>query len=376
MENCAAVAEKRYVCDAVIQTSTTEFRKMSIDCCPMGKGRLEGVFPEHVKSHMQYGKNLTAMAVTLNTECALGNDKIHSLIEGLFGIPLSAGTVVNKVSGTALSISGTAQEIKRRIAGEKVVHFDETGTRCEKATKWVHSSSTPMLTYLTMHSKRGEDGVRDNGVMQQLGESSVAVHDCWRTYWKFPNIGRHAVCCVHLLRELKGIEENHPGQAWSGKTSSLLHEMRNYKEDAVSQGLKKADPEKRRRFSEEFDTLVAEGLGMNPLKEPSGEKRRGRPARGKVRAFLERLSEYKDSVFLFIDDFDIPFSNNLAEQSIRMVKVKTKVAGCFRSKTGADDYLKIMSYISTAKKLGASAYEAIRNALDGNSDFIFSLQRC
>ena len=75
--------------------------------------------------------------------------------------------------------------------------------------------------------------------------------------------------------------------------------------------------------------------------------------------------------FLFAKNFAVPFDNNQAERDIRMVKVKTKVSSCFRSFDGAKAYLKIMSYVSTAKKHGINAYKAIVNAMSGNPDVIF-----
>ncbi len=67
----------------------------------------------------------------------------------------------------------------------------------------------------------------------------------------------------------------------------------------------------------------------------------------------------------------VPFNNNQAERGIRMIKVKTKVSGCFRTEDAARDYLKIMSYIGTARKQGYNAYEAIKNAISGTPNFIF-----
>lgn len=108
----------------------------------------------------------------------------------------------------------------------------------------------------------------------------------------------------------------------------------------------------------------------NPLPEAT-EKKRGRRKKGKVLALVEHLANYKVSVCLFIHNFMVPFDNNLAERDFRMIKVKTKVSGCFRTEEGARDYLKIMSYVGTAHKQGYNAYEAIKNAISGHSDFIF-----
>ena len=109
----------------------------------------------------------------------------------------------------------------------------------------------------------------------------------------------------------------------------------------------------------------------NPLPETT-DKKRGRKKKGKVLNLIGRLDKYKAAVCLFIKDFRVPFDNNQAERDIRMIKVKTKVSGCFRSVEGAQEYLTIMSYIGTARKHGINPYEAIRSAISGNPDIIFN----
>ena len=60
----------------------------------------------------------------------------------------------------------------------------------------------------------------------------------------------------------------------------------------------------------------------------------------------------------FAHNFAVPFDNNQAERDVRNVKTKTKVSGCFRSIKGAQDYLKIMTFISTGNKHGIDAFDA------------------
>lgn len=87
-----------------------------------------------------------------------------------------------------------------------------------------------------------------------------------------------------------------------------------------------------------------------PPPECKTEGKRGRKKKGKARALIERLIKFKEAVCLFIRNFKVPFDNNQAERDVRNVKTKSKVSGCFQSLKVAQNYLTIMSYLSTARK--------------------------
>ena len=124
------------------------------------------------------------------------------------------------------------------------------------------------------------------------------------------------------------------------------------------------------RFSLRYDEIIRLAVSENPLEKPKPGKR-GKPKKGKVRALIDRLSDNKASVMLFTKDFRVDFDNNLAVRDLRNIKVKVKVSGCFRTDDGAREYLRIMSFIGTARKHGKNAYEAIHHALSGDLDYIF-----
>ena len=146
--------------------------------------------------------------------------------------------------------------------------------------------------------------------------------------------------------------------------------MKKVKDKAVESGKESLSYYHHHKFDKRYDELIKQAREENPLPVVA-EKKRGRKKKGKILALVERLDNYKAAVCLFIHNFMVPFDNNQAERDIRMIKVKTKVSGCFRSEDGARDYLKIMSYIGTARKQGHNAYDAIRKAISGCSDFIF-----
>jgi len=365
-KNIANIHETRHIIDAVVNVKIIAHQTLEINC-PLQRKMQQGIFPDNIKAPVQYGTNIQALAVTLNTVGAVSVNRTHEIMSSLFNIPISTGAISAMVSRCAAGLEDTVEHIREEITESAIAHCDETGARVDGKTMWVHNASNAKYTYLTIHEKRGAEGMEAGGVLPLF--SGIAVHDCWASYWKYEDIG-HAVCCAHLLRELAGIEENHPKQKWAPAFKELLLEMKAAKEKAEANGQKEISRYYLDKFNRLYDRIMAQGYRKNPIIE-SCEKKRGRKKKGKVLSLLERLAAYKESICLFITNFAVPFDNNQAERDIRMIKTKTKVSGCFRSIEGAIDYLKIMSYIGTAKKRKINAYEAILNAISGTSDTIF-----
>ena len=284
---------------------------LELPICMLYGDTRRGTFPSDVKAAVQYGENLQSLAVALNTVGAVSIKRTHEILSRVFNIPIATGTISSMVKRCADSLSETVGKIKDKMIGSALGHFDETGTRVDKKL------------------------------------------------W-----------CAHLLRELTGIDENHSEQKWASAFIDLLLEMKKVKDKSVEKGKDFLSYYHYHKFDKKYDELIEQARKENPLPKTT-EKKRGRKKKGKILALVERLANYKASVCLFIHNFNVPFDNNQAERDLRMIKVKTKVSGCFRTEEGARDYLKIMSYVGTAHKQGYNAYKAIKNAITGHPDFIF-----
>jgi transposase len=365
----AGVKETRHVIDAKISLEVTAHQSMVITC-PKTAIQLKGGFPHGVDGHIQYGDSIRALAVMLNTFGAVSVERTGAIMSGVLGISLSEGTICNIISRCAKDLAVAVDVIRGRVTSSELGNFDETGTRVNGKTMWVHNASTPEYTHLTIHRKRGHEGMDAGGVLP--GFLGTLVHDCLASYWKYGS--SHALCCAHILRELIAAAERDPGQKWAKYFKELLLEMKSAKEHEIENGATALAEEVVGHYMKLYDDLITLGYLENPQPEPPADevKKPGRVKRGKTLSLIDRLEKHKASVCRFLTDFFVPFDNNQAERDIRMVKTKTKVSGCFRSEDGARDYFTIMSYIGTAKKLNFNPFDAIKQAISGNPLFIFS----
>ena len=364
----ACIKETRHEVDAVVTVDVTAHNAIEVRECPLHGGVKTGSFPENIKAAVQYGKNLQAMVVAFNTIGAVSINRTHEILSSVFNIPLATGTIKNMVTRCAESLKDTYERIRLKMIMLGLIHCDETGSRVDGKTCWVHVASDQDYTYLTINQKRGQIGMDAADVLPHV--RGIIVHDCWGSYWKYQDV-THAICCAHLLRELNGVIENHPEQTWAARFKKLLLDMKKVRDKALLSDKDEVSYYYRHKFDKEYDTIIKTAYEENPLPETPAKKR-GRKRKSKVLNLICRLDNYKGSVCLFLKNLFVPFDNNQAERDLRMVKVKTKVSGCFRSEEGAQEYLTIMSYIGSARKHGINAFTAIREALNGNPDIIFN----
>jgi len=336
----------------------TEYRAESKQCPKCGK-RVKAEFPEGVNARAQYGNRFSAMLVYLNQQMLLPSGRTVQLVDDIFGQKISEGTLFRTVERCHDRLAGYEESIKDLLRKAGVLHVDESGVRTENALHWLHVACTQMLTFFGIHKRRGRDAMDAFNILPSF--AGRLIHDHWKSYFHFNC--QHGLCNAHHLRELLYLLEEKK-QQWAGDMMELLLGMNEFVKERQQAGASELTQGEKQPWIDKYHAIIDVGNAANPFVK-SKVKKRGPPKRSKAQNLLKRLAEHEDSVLAFLHDMNVPFTNNLGEQDIRMIKVRLKVSGCFRTFEGAERFARIRGYLSTSRKHGLNLLDAISNAYQG-----------
>ena len=349
--------EKRQVFDIPpLKLEVTE-HQAEVKICPECHTRSRGDFPEGVTQAVQYGERAKSFAVYLNQYQLIPYERVTEMFVDLLGQPISQGTLLNAIETSYCNLESTENWIKSRILNSHTVHFDETGLYRSGKRAWLHSASTEEFTYYFPHSKRGSAAMDEAGILPNY--KGVAVHDHWEPYNSYEGCS-HAFCNAHHLRELiRAYEQDET--SWAKEMKEMLVEIKGQTDHAKDSGKQALESGLIGSYHQCYQSILTEALKTYPSEGDIRDKpRRGKKKQCKGKNLLDRLIEYETETLRFMEDFRVPFDNNLVERDIRMVKVKQKISGCFRSEDGANYFCRIRGFISTAKKQGRNVLECLR----------------
>ena len=352
--------EKRQVFDVPpVQLEVTE-HQAEVKVCPGCDQEVKGIFPEHVSQPTQYGPRIKAQASYLNNYHFIPLARTAELLQDFYGQSPSEAVVIAANNTVVTKTEPSLDRIKQQLIAADVGQFDESGLRVEDQLHWLHVASTPELTHYHVHPKRGQEGMKAAGILPEF--QGRAIHDHWKSYLTFDC--EHGFCNAHHLRELQFVLDQYE-QEWSREMSQLLLNIKAEVERTPAE-MMSLPPDRLTYFEGEYDKVIAKGVEANPPPEEPYPKKRGRLKQAPPKNLLDRLQQYKMQTLAFMYDFRVPFDNNLAERDVRMVKVKQKVSGTFRTQSGADTFCAIRSYISTARKQGHNVIDVIYDAFVGH----------
>jgi len=345
--------ETRQVMDFIISTNITEYRA-EVLINSKGK-RYVADFPSFVKRPIQYGPKIKANSVYMSQFQLIPYARIQDYFSEQIGINLSPGSIFNFNQEAYEVLSMFEKAAKENLINSHCINVDETSININGKRLWLHTACNDKWTYFYPHQKRGSEAMDEINILPQF--KGVLCHDHWKAYYKYKC--KHSLCNSHHLRELEWCATEDK-QKWAEKMRVFLTKLNG---KVISAG-GKLSSQQSTYYHRRYKKLLEEGDQECPSPDPKKGKR-GRVKKSKSRNLLERLMNFRYDVLRFMDDAEVPFTNNQGENDLRMTKVQQKISGCFRSEEGAYIFCRIRAYLITCRKHGVGATEALEGLFSG-----------
>ena len=283
-----------------------------------------GEVPPQYKNDVTYGEEIKALSISLTDDgmvsaerladffSSVTNGVVHPSKAALLGFQNELGGLLGgEISAIAADIHNTpimsvdespmkSTQTVVREDGVADIYIEAQGKTFNVCTR---TYSTPDSTLYTVNPRKDLKGVERDGILQDY--SGILGHDHDKKYYNFG--GKHFECNVHPCRELKGIAEL--GIEWASRMRDFFLDANEYKNNDLARGIHVCDPVVLDRFEDDYLNLLVEGFSVcgGFDKESCGYK--------KLMPLVTRLWEYGDEHMLFLHDYAVPFSNNLALSS-------------------------------------------------------------
>ena len=315
----------------------TEHRRLTA-VCPHCHRRVHGKMPTGSSTKTSYGPKAQAIVVYLFVVQSIPYNRIAEMMRDVFSLEsFSEGTVKNILSRNAAKAQAVYMALLDYIAKEKCAGMDETGVYINKALCWFWCLQCAKFCFVFADPSRGIEALKKHGILEHLA-NLVLCTDRHSTYFNV-DVLTHQFCLVHLIRNLQYLNDINESQQWSRQMQKLFR-------DAIHEGNKADAPpgtEVRKQYEERLDKLLDEDVGLF----------------GKDFQQLQNgIIKCRDFLFTFLDHEGVPHHND-SEAAIRILKVKTKVSGGFRTQEGADEFAVFHSIADTAKRNGKSKFKTL-----------------
>jgi transposase len=331
------IVESRQVIDIPPIIAEIIEHRVSVIQCPCCSNMNRGEFPKNINKPVQYGPNIIATIGYLNIEQYIPYRRSIQLIEDLFSIKISEGSVSNFINRLAINAMPIYEKIRERISVDRIVGSDETGTYINGKKGWFHVWQNGRWTFIGVTMNRGFASIEK--YFEEGFPFSTYVSDCWAAQMKVASKYKQ-ICIAHILRELQKFIEV-LGCEWSKKFLEIL-----------MAGLEKRKMMLKFEYQNnlEVQELKKQLIGhLYTIPKSNNQK---------LLAFIKRMTKYQDYIFTFLEIYGVPPDNNGSERAIRVIKVKNKVSTCFRSLSGAEKFAVLRSVADTARKNNRNIYNA------------------
>jgi transposase len=292
--------------------------------------KTSSTFPNGVAAPISYGPQTSAVIAYLHTRQFVPLARISEFFTSVCNMPISQGTICGILDRLAEKARPAFELIKQAVCKSSVVGSDETGVNLNGKLHWIWTWQSQKATYITFSSSRGKQTIQDN--FPEGFHNSILVSDCLASQLATQARG-HQICTAHLLRELLFFQEKYQSN-WADRFRAML---------LTSLQLKKNIP------IDAYDKHIKERADLESILESLLNERID-PGHIEVVTFQKRIIKLRDYLFTFLYHKEVPAENNASERAIRNVKVKQKVSGMFKAKTGVRNYTIFRSIADTCIK--------------------------
>ncbi len=338
-----------------LKTKVTDYIITDIKCYNCGFINKSQV-PEWVTKPVQYGEELKAFTSYMYNYQMPSYNRLQDFFKEVIWLEISQTSLCNFNKIWYENLESFEEQLKQVLVNEKLIHADETWVRVDWKINWIHVCSNEFFTFLFSHKNRWRKAIEEMWILNNFTWNCVT--DWLSSYIAYHFF--HYLCNVHHLRELTWVKENEK-KKWAEQFLSFLMKYKKLKDRLVLKWIISFEENilneihiKHKEILSEWKLEYTKILKRKPWQ-------RWKIKKDKWLNLLERLEKNENAVLWFLDDFSIPFDNNLAERDLRMVKTRTKISGCFRSEEWAEWFCRFRSYISTLKKQNIDIYPAIQS---------------
>lgn len=321
---------------------------------------IESPIPLNLKEDNQYGSNIQALAVSLVNEGFVSFKRTRELICGFTGgeITMSEGYIVKLQKKCYQMLADFDNELYKKILTLKVMNWDDTVIAINSKNACLRFYGNENIAYYKAHNKKDKEGLDEDNILNLLSAETVVVHDHNKVNYNEDYNFTNAECCVHLIRDLNKVKDN-LNHKWAEKLINLLKKTNDERKEYINQRIEYFDQEISDKVSIEYDNILKEATieNKNDLNKYYGMEEK---------TLIKRLNDYKENYLLWVLRFDIPFSNNVSERSLRNIKTKMKVSGQFANIENAQYFARIKSYIETCKRNGLNPNFALKKLIEDN----------
>lgn len=334
-----------------------EFCEYVCNCC---KKEIKVPIPDKLKEENQYGSNAQALAVSLINEGYVSFKRTRELISGFTGgeMTMSEGFIAKLQKRCYEKLSKFDNELNKKLLSEKVIHWDDTVISINGKQSCLRFYGNEKLKYYKAHEKKDKIGIDKDGILPYLNKETVVVHDHNKVNYNNDYDFTNAECCVHLIRDLKELNDVLPRE-WINELIKLLIDTNNLRKNYIDKSIYQFDCEVTDKVINEYDEIINKAREIN-------QKDFNSYYRNDEKKMIKRLMDYKENYLLWVLRFDVPFSNNLSERSLRGSKTKMKVSGQFANIQNAEYFARIKSYIETCKANNINPHLALIRLIEDN----------